>query len=110
MLTFWLIFVVTVATQNIANAEDVYGKLKLVFEFILSLILEEYVYHIPYTLYTYSNVFSTRSELETFHSPGAELGNAIKIVNQVCICKWILIYAEILMKSIHSHPIKTTGN
>lgn len=61
MLTFWLICIVTVATQNIANAEDVY-------------------------------------EIETVHSPGAELGNAIRIVNQAIIEKLRSMLREGRMK------------
>ena len=38
MLTFWLICIVTVTTQNIATAEDVSGELKLVLHRSLNLI------------------------------------------------------------------------
>ena len=57
---------------------------------LIALIIWEYKKYVDtiYFIHTFEYLFIL-SEVETVHGPGAELGNAIKIVNQVCICKRI---------------------
>ena len=76
MLTLWLICIVTVITQNVANAEDVSGKFKFFHQIYqkLALKLQNSISKLD---------FLKLLELETVHTPGSELASAIKVVNKV---------------------------